>query len=113
MRTGWTGPFVLALLVVPVSVRAQADAHHWRAAQQAFSELDDRMAVEHLRRRAAAGDRRAVVAYGLFARYGQSLLSPTVMTANAQEARHWLSQARQPAADSNETPEISPSLAAH
>jgi rhodanese-related sulfurtransferase len=67
---------------------APAQADDWNQAQAAFAELDDRAAVDHLRRAAVAGDQRAQFALALALQHGDRLF-PGVLPSDAAEAARW------------------------
>jgi rhodanese-related sulfurtransferase len=67
---------------------APAQADDWNQAQAAFAELDDRAAVDRLRRAAVAGDQRAQFALALALQHGDRLF-PGVLPSDAAEAARW------------------------
>ncbi len=80
----WT---LACLLTQAAWLAIPAHANDWDQAQAAFAELDDRAAVGHLQRAAAAGDSRAQLALALALRHGDRLFPGVVQTDLAAAAR--------------------------
>lgn len=79
---------LIGLLAQAAALAFPAQADNWDQAQAAFSDLDDRAAMAHLRRAAEAGDARAQRALALALQHGDRLF-PGVLKTDLAAAERW------------------------